>query len=195
MLKACMTRSLRYKEAEKCERKGGIAILFFVLVMIVRSKVRIGNQMKMRDRILKISILTVISLGLVCAMTSSFHRKDPLTKDQAIELAEQFVADNGYTNLPAEKSKLSYELFDESTGNADSILKYRYNTLQPKAFCIHEGTDRWDIGFLSVSVDLTKLDSVQRQTNLSGRAVIVSKNGKEIKMAHKDPLFSSFKKL
>lgn len=145
--------------------------------------------------IYKIFSLTILSLVLVWGLTSAFQTTDQMTKEQAVKLAEQFIIDNGYTNLPADKSKLSYELFDQYENNVDSILKRRHNTLQPKAFCISEDKDRWDVGFLSTGVDLSKLDSIQRQTNLSGRAVIVMKDGKEIRIAHKDPLFSYFIKL
>ncbi len=145
--------------------------------------------------ILKIITLTIISIGMVWGLTSAFQTTDSLTKDQAIKLAEKFVIDNGYTNLPADKSKLSYELFDQYENNVDSILNQRRNTLQPKAFCISESQDRWDVGFLATRIDLSKLDSTQRQSDLSGRAVIVMKNGKEIRITHKDPLFSHFKKL
>ena len=145
--------------------------------------------------IYKIFSLTILSVVLVWVLTSAFQTADQMTKEQAVKLAEQFIIDNGYTNLPADKSKLSYELFDQYENNVDSILKRRHNTLQPKAFCISEDKDRWDVGFLSTGVDLSKLDSIQRQTNLSGRVVIVMKDGKEIRIAHKDPLFSYFIKL
>ena len=146
-------------------------------------------------KIYKIFSLTILSIVLVWGLTSAFQTTDQMTKEQAVKLAEQFIIDNGYTNLPADKSKLSYELFDRYENNVDSILKRRHNTLQPKAFCISEDKDRWDVGFLSTGVDLSKLDSIQRQTNLSGRAVLVMKDGKEIRIAHKDPLFSYFIKL
>ena len=140
-------------------------------------------------------MLTIISFALVWGLTYAFQTNDRMTKEHAVKLAEQFIIDNGYTNLPADKSKLSYELFDQYENNVDSILKRRHNTLQPKAFCISEDKDRWDVGFLSTSINLSKLDSIQRQSNLSGRAVIVMKNGKEIRIAHKDPCFSYFIKL
>lgn len=143
---------------------------------------------------LKTASLLILAIGLIWVFTSSF-KTDPLTKEQAIVLAEQFVIDNGYTNLPADKSKLSYELFDSNENNVDSILKRRYNSLHPKAFCITERNNRWDIGFLSTGVDLSKLDSIQFQSNLTGRAIIVMRNGKEIRIAHKTPLFSLFEKL
>jgi len=145
---------------------------------------------------MKIFIRTILMLVLIWTLISSFQIGDTLTQEQAIKLAEKFIIDNGYTSLPANKSKLSYELFDQlGNNNVDSILKWRHNTLQTKAFCIGGDKTRWDVGFLSTSVDLNKLDSIQRQTDLSGRAVIVMKGGKEIRIAHKDPRFSSFKKL
>lgn len=146
-------------------------------------------------RTYKIFTLIILSVALVWGLTSAFQTNGQMAKEKAVKLAEQFIIDNGYTNLPADKSKLSYELFDHYENNVDSILKQRHNTLQKKAFCISEDKDRWDVGFLSTSVDLSKLNSIQRQTNLSGRAVIVMKNGKEIRIAHKDPLFSYFIKL
>ncbi len=132
---------------------------------------------------------------MIWGLTSAFQSNGTLTKEQAIKLAEKFVVDNGYTNLAADKSKLSYELFDRYENNIDSILKHRKNTLHLKAFYIGESADRWDVGFLSSSIDLSKLDSIQLNSNLQGRAVIVMKNGKEIRMAHKDPLFSTWKKI
>jgi hypothetical protein len=140
------------------------------------------------------STLTIFFIGLVCGLTFAFQTKSDMTEEQAIKLAEQFIIDNGYTNLPADKSKLSYVLISKSD-NVDSILKRRHNTLQQKAFCIMENKDRWNVGFLSVRVDLSKLDSLQQQTNLSGRAVIIMKDGSEIGIAHQNPLFSHFKKL
>jgi len=139
---------------------------------------------------------TILLLIGVWTLTSGLRGGDTLTQEQAIKLAEKFIIENGYTSLPPDKSKLSYELLDQlKDNNIDSILKLRQNTLQLKAFCISEDNDKWNIGFLYTNIDLSKLDSVQRKSDLPGRAVIVMKNGKEIRIAHKDPLFSYFKKL
>ncbi|CAM1340873.1 hypothetical protein [Tenacibaculum amylolyticum] len=145
------------------------------------------------NNIKSLYLLTFIVLGIIWISTSSFQQTNELTKEQAIELAEQFIIDNGYTNLFANKVKLSYELLDDR--NKNKVISRRKNTLHKKAFCISERDDRWDVGFLSTSIDLNKLDSKKRETNLPGRAVIVLKNGKGIKIAHKTPLFSYFEKL
>lgn len=101
--------------------------------------------------------------------------------------------DNGYTTAPADKSKVHYELFDDD--NIDTVLKWRYNSLQRKAFCISEHNDSWHVGFLYSKVDLSKLDVQKRETDLPGRSVSVMKDGSGVKMEHKDPRFSFFKKL
>ncbi len=119
-----------------------------------------------------------------------------VTKEMAIKKAEQFIADNGYTTKPANKSKIIYELYDiGANGNVDTILRNRNNNLLSKAFCISEDNEDWHIGFLGAKVKIDILDSVKILPNLPGRAVIVSKNGKEIRIAHKTPLFSHFQKL
>lgn len=142
-----------------------------------------------------ISTLRIICIGLLWIATSAFHIKKSLTRDRAIKLAEKFVIENGYTDRPANRLKVVRELNDILDYTLENVLKRRYKTLQTKAFCIVEKGDSWHVGFLSVSVDLSNLDSLQRQTNLSGRVVIVPKNGKEIHIAHKMPLFSQFEKL
>ncbi|MFD2717269.1 hypothetical protein ACFST9_00985 [Hymenobacter monticola] len=131
--------------------------------------------------------LAVNSFGL--------QSQNGVTKAQAIIQAEEFIKENGYTSTPADKSKLSYELFDGLEKKLDVMLSRRHNTLHPKAFCLSEDEDNWDVGFLSTRVKPEGLTSRQRQSDLPGRAVIVRKDGSGIRMAHKDPLFSHFKKL
>ena len=118
-----------------------------------------------------------------------------LSQTQAIKSAEIFIQKNGYTSYPPVKSELSYELLDRYEKNDESILRGRKNTLHPKAYFISEDSSSWHIGFLSVKIDTLKFYSDQMHGDLPGRAVIVEKDGKEIRMAHKDPLFSYFKKL
>jgi hypothetical protein len=134
--------------------------------------------------------IAILLTGLI--LSFSVRPNQNLSEKEAIKLAEEFIQNNGYTSLKPDKTKISFELFDE---NLDNVLKQRYNTLQPKAFCISTNDNRYNIGFLSTSVNLKKLSPTERKSNLSGRAVIVSLDGKEIRMAHKDPLFSFFKKL
>ena len=142
--------------------------------------------------VLKWSMSTITAVSMLFGL-AAFQKRVDLREQQAIKLAEQFIIDNGYTRLPADKSKISYYPFPRYE-NTDSIIVRRYNTLQSKAFCVSEDEDRWDVGFLSADIDLSKLDSLQRQGNLPGRAVIVMKNGK-VSIAHKTPIFSYFKKL
>ena len=67
---------------------------------------------------LKIFTFKILILSLFLGVTSGFKSSDQLSKEEAIKLAEKFIVDNGYTSLPSDKSKLSYELFD-SENNVD----------------------------------------------------------------------------
>lgn len=137
----------------------------------------------------------LIFLGMILLlMTASKNQSASLGKNEAIATAEEFIRDNGYTDLPPKTSKLRNELFDDLEPK-DSVLKYRRNTLQPKAFCISENKTEWHVGFLSSGVNLATLDSSLLDSDLHGRAVIVEKNTHEIRMAHKTPLFSHFERL
>ncbi|MES2554745.1 MAG: hypothetical protein V4604_01265 [Bacteroidota bacterium] len=118
-----------------------------------------------------------------------------LTEKEAIQLAEQFVKDNGYTNATADESKLSFELMDQTGEDVALILERRKNTLQPTAFCISDNDDVWHIGFLSTKVAISNPDKLDLNSDLSGRAVIVDRKSHKVRIAHKDPLFSMFRKL
>lgn len=117
-----------------------------------------------------------------------------ITESQAVKLAEDFIRYYGYTKLQYDKERFSYDSYD-MTDNIDSILISRYNTLNERATFINEHNNGWDIGFLFSSINFEKLDKYHQNCNLSGRCVFVSKDGDEIYIIHKSPLFSKFKKI
>jgi hypothetical protein len=136
------------------------------------------------------------SVAALASNALSHELQSRVSKMQAIIQAEKFIRDNGYTSAPPDKSELSYELFDGLfEKNIDLILSRRRNTLHAKAFCLSEDEDVWHVGFLSSTIKMASLSASERQSDLPGRAVVVRKDGLGIKMAHKDPAFSYFKKL
>lgn len=140
---------------------------------------------------------TFISLSFVIIGFCSFalfkeKRKAPITLNEAVTLAEKFIKDNGYTKSRADTSKLSPELMDQFRGSLKKVLKTRRNTLHPKAFCYTENDTQFAIGFLSKSEKMRRMDSARKNSDLDGRSVIVMKDGSIVRMAHKDPLFSSW---
>ena len=150
--------------------------------------------------VFKTLVLKILILGLVFEFLPCSKTYAQLTQEQAIQHAESYIIDNGYTNLPADRSKFSNEHRDEYDSIKyenwiEEMLKERQNTLQRKAFCISENEDRWNVGFLFTEVDLDKLDSIPRQADLHGMAVVVYKNGKEIRFGENIPAFSKFNKL
>lgn len=141
---------------------------------------------------------TVIFFALSSALFGSCRLF--IGQEHAVKLAEDFIRRNGYTSMPIDTSRcrLSFTMIDHILyGNTDSVLKNRYNTLYPKAFCVSHPNflTGWYVGFLSTKVVTNKLDSNLRKSDLPGQAVLVSDNCHVMRMVHEDPLFSYWKKL
>lgn len=128
-------------------------------------------------------------------LTLSTYSDQNRTKEEAIHLAESFISQNGYTKEEPDRSKIKLELFDNYEENIDSVLKRRFNSLHPDAYCISEDSNSWHVGFLFSGVDLNKLDSANYFRNIRGRAVIVPKVGDAIRIAHKEPILAVFKRI
>ncbi|MFA6317911.1 MAG: hypothetical protein WC943_10870 [Elusimicrobiota bacterium] len=84
--------------------------------------------------------------------TPPAQEKDEFGAADAIALAESFVAEQGYTALPAKVSKdtLAPDPLDASK-DPDIIAKSRRNTLEPKAVGSRFDSDLWFVGFRSRS--------------------------------------------
>jgi hypothetical protein len=141
-------------------------------------------------------LLTLSSTGLTEG--EKVNWKGPVTETQAVKLAEDFVSRNGYTADSADTSqyKLTYELMDGQFSTSE-LLRKRHNTLMSKAYGIRRSGDAWHIAFLYAG-NVSKIDArtgLEKVSSLKGRAVIMDIYGKKIRMAHKEPVINSFKKL
>jgi hypothetical protein len=114
---------------------------------------------------------------------------------KAVSLAEEFVRVNGYTREGADTTKLAAEFLYDDGESKTQIAAKRKNTLDPKAFCFFEHEGEWHIGFLSAKINRDKLNAAEEKADLPGKVVIIAKDLTTIKMAHKKPSFSKFKKL
>lgn len=133
-----------------------------------------------------------------------------LPEAKAIRIAEEFVAQNGYTNLPVDKDKIVYETV-EFGNNLDELLKFRANTLEHKAYGIlykatgtKMGEKGWTVVFQSINVSDDYYKSISRQSGKQvtrenhpiGRAVTMDANFQNLLMEHKTfPLQNVDKKL
>lgn len=63
-----------------------------------------------------------------------------INEEQAVKIAEKFIVDNGYTDLPAikDKSKLTPELLDKLMTHVYR-MKLRHNSLEKRAYGISKG--------------------------------------------------------
>lgn len=107
-------------------------------------------------------------------------------EQKAVRLAEEFVKVNGYTDVPADKNKISYESI-EFTNNIDKLLFERRNSLESKAFGLlneSKGGKGWTVVFRYKKLPLGKY----------GRAVTMDENFKHLKVEHKEFILKFVKK-
>src|SRR5215211_5728523 len=121
-------------------------------------------------------------LVLFVATVGSHAQKRQLSKDEAIRLAEQFIAANGYTNVPPDKRKLAYETI-EWESNIDDILKERHDTIEQKAFGVlparKSGSARWTVVFRYEH-------PTEQEEGKIGRAVTMNLDGSDTRVEHVD---------
>ena len=143
------------------------------------------------------AIAFTILLGL---SASTAQVRKTLTEAEATRLAEQFVAENGYTDLPAmkDKARLSYEGIDSS--DPDVRLQERFNTLERKAYAVRGGNtiNHWTILF-RYNANNEKyrriIPDYEQHVKKEGRAVTMNADGSGIRMQHQNALFEGAKVL
>lgn len=116
-----------------------------------------------------------------------------LSESEAVRLAECFVVQNGYTDLPPmqDLSKLSYETFDD-VPPAERALEVRRNTLERRAYGVRNGGKGGDR--VDVADGWTVVFRYNPDTKGRGRAVTMDAYGNHIRMQHPDYPLSLFKK-
>ena len=119
-------------------------------------------------------VSSFLFIGLFFISAIKLSPQKNITEGEAIILAEEFIRINGYTKDKADTTKLQLEFLYDSGESVKDVLKKRYNSLQKKAFCITSNDQGWSIGFLSTKINLSKLDSLSKQGNLSGRGVKIN---------------------
>lgn len=98
-----------------------------------------------------------------------------ITDNQAAQIAEYFIIEQGYTNLPVKMdSTRIVPNFGEETMAKSGIIALRYNTLKPNAIFKRYKMGKWTFGFQSV------------QDSSRYRIVKLKENGKKIWIDHQD---------
>jgi hypothetical protein len=104
------------------------------------------------------------------------------SEETAVRLAEEFVASNGYTDLPAEGNHLSYESIEWASDN-DKLLWARHDTLERKAYGMRysgrTGEAGWTVVFKYRKHPGGNYDKV-------GRAVTMDRDFGNLRVEHSD---------
>lgn len=124
----------------------------------------------------------VATLLLLTFAAGAESQKRQLNQSEAVALAEQFIARNGYTDLPPDKTKLSYETI-EWESNVDLMLQRRHDTLQRRAYGVRRGRKGAERGW---TVVFLYKGSSGSGSNATGRAVTMNLNGSKPRVEHVD---------
>jgi len=134
-------------------------------------------------------ISETIFLFVLCV--GAHAQKRELTQAEAVALAEQFVAQNGYTDLPPDKTKLSYETIEWET-NVDRMLQGRHDTLERRAYGIVSGRKGSSRGR---TVVFRYRHPIDRRARSTGRAVTMNLDGSQARLEHVDFILRYARKL
>ena len=135
----------------------------------------------------KIKMIYKISVFLLIILFSAVAYAGEITKKKAIETAEVFILQNGYTDAPFDKIKdnLDFESI-EFHRNREDMLKFRFNTLKRKAIGVKRvqkgDRTRWSVAF----------DYVEEDTPDICRVVTMNPDGSGIRVEHVDGIRSYF---
>jgi hypothetical protein len=127
-------------------------------------------------------VVLVLLLFSTAVDVPAQKQKQELSGAEAVRLAEEFVAQNGYTDLPPDKSKLVHETI-EWEAKVDDMLKHRHDTLERKAYGIVHGTRRSASGW---TVVFRYSHPASKQERRNGRAVTMNPDGSSLRVEHVD---------
>jgi hypothetical protein len=115
--------------------------------------------------------------------------KGTISEAEAVKIAERFVAENGYTDLPATRQgdALSHEAVDDY--DPQNRLRHRANTLERKACGVYEGNvwtkePGWTVVFCFTGQSLPAGESGPPPD--IGRPVLMDAEGANVKIFHLD---------
>jgi hypothetical protein len=136
-------------------------------------------------------ILLITLLISVLSLRLFGQGKSKLTIEQAKQKAELFIAEQGYTNLPATQDTLNIfrELLEYS--NITETLKYRHNMLESHAIGIKARKNGWIVAFRYNQANKL-LSKMKYDFKRYGRAVTIDSFGEKIRIEHKDVILQVF---
>ncbi len=127
-----------------------------------------------------------LSLTFFIAVSPVCGEQKIIEELQAVQIAVEFVKDNGYTDVPPKKEKFVRESLERSS-DVDKILELRQGSLEPRAYGISQGASGWTVVF--------KYKQPCEHCNPNvGRAVSINADGTNIRVHHQDYKLKAVKK-
>ncbi len=135
----------------------------------------------------RIFFASAICAVVLFTVGSASQTKRRLSEDEVVRRAEEFIIQQGYTDLPPTQDKTKLKAaFDEGTD--DSSIKLRRNTLLKSAYGLSKGNGtRWLVVFrLNPENETYRLLAID--VSKRGRAVTMDAYGGNLKVQHQKVL-------
>lgn len=137
---------------------------------------------------MNLKMRTTVVLSVILFASFSVAQTKEIGEAQAVALAEKFVAQNGYTDLPPDKDKVMYESIERAP-NVERMLRWRHNTLERKAYGVGRGrkggAPGWTVVFRAAGDD---------GRGDRGRAVTMNLDGSKMRVEHVSFILSRVEK-
>jgi hypothetical protein len=127
------------------------------------------------------TLFAAICLVLSVSTLLQAQQRD-LSEAEAVQFAEQFITQNGYTDQQPDKTKLAYERI-EWESNLDEMLKQRHDTLERRAYGVRRERKN---GFPGWTVVFRYKHPTNRRERRIGRAVTLNLDGSDARVEHVD---------
>lgn len=131
-----------------------------------------------------------IFLLLLCLISLGFRQKRMLTEAEAVQKAEEFIAQQGYTNLPPIKDKSKWAPDAVWGVPSQRVMDNRRNSLEPQAYGVARGKSNdlyaWIVVF-RYNPNNPKNQMYFREypeLEKAGHAVTMDAYGRKIQMRH-----------
>ena len=129
--------------------------------------------------------MKIIYIFCVSLLLTSCVANQKITKKEAIGLAEKYVVEQGFTDKKPDLNTTQIDLdIVEAYLEIDRIVELRYNQLDDKAIYSKKIKEGWIIGFDYKERRQRKGLKQMKEV----KAVLISKNGKDISMIHENLL-------
>lgn len=154
------------------------------------STLSVSGEKEFMTKVITIIMLVVFSINVVNPAINDKKAKRTITATEAVQLAEQFIIENGYTDLPASKDKKKIVPESVTSMTGEWGMQMRHDSLYSKAYGYAQESHAqfWAIVFkCKYKKEYAEINpDYETKLRIAGRAVTMDAYGGKIRMEHQN---------